>query len=159
MKKNNNTKYMLVYGLVGLLIGLVLGILLSTSFTTDGNAKGIFSTTPLKPAVVTVLNANYADCTAGDKSYFTFSWKPQSNADYYQANLLDNSNNLVELKLLSEDNIGFPARKLDPKNPSNVQGYAIITNNYCGDTFYLYIDTVKGNKTVTSQAYKFGWVN
>jgi hypothetical protein len=43
IKQKNNTKNILVYGLVGLLIGLILGILLSSSFTTSGNATSIMS--------------------------------------------------------------------------------------------------------------------
>ena len=60
-KQKNNTKNMLIYGLVGLLIGLVLGILLSTSFSIDGKATSIMGKNKVVQADQTYIG-NAADC-------------------------------------------------------------------------------------------------
>jgi hypothetical protein len=161
--KMKNKKQIMVYGLFGLLLGLILGVVLTTTLNTTGDAIKITAqgnSAPL-PADIINVNAQYQDCVAGDKAYFTFDWMPKGEDQRYKVYLKDASANLMELKVTSSDNVGFPGAYLDPKMNKDVRGYVILEgyDNKCGDSYYLYIDSIKNNQIVTSKGYKFTWAN
>jgi hypothetical protein len=120
-----------------------------------------------QPAQVISADASRQSCVdaIGDAN-ITFSWRPLGEGGTHKLYVRDSSGR--DLNITSTDGVDP-----DDLSPTDLAGLNIDVNllavrngdpiagtpNRCGDSYYLVITTTKNQQTVTSQAYRFSWVN
>jgi len=121
---------------------------------------------PLSPTIVSV-SAKYLDCylvnpeiSKNKVGILDFSWKPISKDGTYKL-IIENSNNEVienSRYVVTYDNVIQDSENLNPNILNNLVVSNIpLSENSCGDTYYLSIEVFKNNQSKKSSRFSFRW--
>lgn len=160
-------EYLLLIGGAVLIAVIVIALLVGMGGQSRDSAaaqaeKANQATDVPQPSQIVQVVAAYDACNSTALTAdLTFSWRPLGEGGSHELYIMDSSNNELTI-----DSLTGSAGAIDEKdlNPNEVNGLHVdlnleTTSNKCGDSYYLYIKTTKNNQTVTSQGYRFSWVD
>jgi hypothetical protein len=159
-------EYLLLIGGAVLIAVIVIALLVGMGGQSRDSAaaqaeKANQATDVPQPSQIVQVVAPYARCnsTTGVAD-FNFSWRPLGEGGSHEVLVKDSSNFEYRDTNLSVNAGAIITTDLNP-NEVNGLNVALTLNSgsKCGDSYYLYIKTTKNNQTVTSQGYRFSWIN
>ncbi len=161
-------EYLLLIGGAVLIAVIVIALLVGMGGQSRDSAaaqaeKANQATDVPQPSQIVQVVAAYDACNSTALTAdLNFSWRPLGEGGSHELYIMDSSNNELTIASLT-DNSGAVTIDETDLNPNEVNGLRVgltlNTGNKCGDSYYLYIKTTKNNQTVTSQGYRFSWVD
>lgn len=170
MKKGQGAlEYLLLIGGAVLIAVIVIALLVGMGGQSRDSAaaqaeKANQATDVPQPSQIVQVLAPYANCvSATGVADFNFSWRPLGEGGSHEVIVKDSSNREYTGADLTVTTAAGAAMVTDDLNPNEVNGLNVAltldAGSKCGDSYYLYIKTTKNNQTVTSQGYRFSWIN
>lgn len=168
MKKGQGAlEYLLLIGGAVLIAVIVIALLVGMGGQSRDSAaqqaeKANQATDVPQPSQIVQVVAEYAQCNSGvSDANLTFSWRPLGEGGSHELIIKDSSNaDLNVVSLTSSLLLPIDATDLNPNEVNGlIANLELNSGNKCGDSYYLYIKTTKNNQTVTSQGYRFSWID